>query len=198
MNQENLTKEVVEEVKEVNEEKVVIDYDKEAEVLQKAAEEAVRKVEDKSLLEMAKHLGIKEEVFKIKPDIMEIIDDTINIVRYGNEEQRRNGLIFFEVLERIGIVRMGTSLTIKDAFVLYNKELFDRPLKTKEKKGITLGAPYTVGMPEPGLTKEEFENVVSEQILRQCEDASDELIKNTIDIMWDIYKEIGSEENKNN
>ena len=200
MIQENVTN-VNEEV--MSEDKAVVDWGFDEDKAEELAEDINKKIEQEKVDEedtmrrtLNNAFGVNEKIYEINENFCEFFADVMEIVECGNPEQRREGLCIIETLERLGVIKAGVSLGVKDVFVTFNKKHFAIQEDKKKKAKVRKDKAFTVGMPELGLTKEEFDKDIEKQIRSQYAEVPQAVIDATIASSWTMYEKITKEAEK--
>lgn len=200
MNQENVTNVNEEVVNENKEDKAVVDWGFDEDKAQELAEEINKKIEqekqdkeDSVRRTLNKAFGVNEKIYEINENFYEFFTDVMEIVEKGNPEQRKEGLCIIETLERLGIIKAGVSLGVKDVFTTFNKKHFAIQEDKKKKAKVRKDKAFTVGMPKAGLTKEEFDKDIEQQIRSQYAEVPQEVVDATIVSAWSMYERISKE-----
>ena len=167
----------------------------------KSIKDAINTIVDKMML---KDFGINEKALELCPDLLTKIDRAIGAIGKGEKEQREVAISFFENLERLGIVKPGTSLDMKDSCYNFNKLLFRNydfgNSKSDTNKGPKIKNNFIEVPQEKGMSKEEFEKNIMQQIKEQDAELPKEFQDVIINEAWKSYQrnvKSDQEENSN-
>lgn len=178
------------------------------ETMEKVTEETTKEDKIKDVINtaldkmMIKDFGINEKALEICPDLLTKIDRAIGAIGKGEKEQREVAISFFETLERIGIVKPGTSLDMKDTSYNFNRLLF-RNCNCANSESVTNKKPIIkeqiIEVPqEQGISKEEFEKNIMQQIQEKnagiAKDIKDAIVK----AAWESYQRNVESEQEDN
>lgn len=166
-------------------------------------EERVCKVINRAIDEMMmKEFGISEKALEVCPKILLLIDRAIGAITNGEKEQREKAICFLESLERIGIVKPGTSLNTKDVCYSFNENLF-RNKKSNIFDNNSDSKPnikeHIIEVPgEKGLSKEEFDNNITQQIQKNNAGMDKKLQDVIVKKAWESYQRNVESEQEDN
>lgn len=156
-------------------------------------EERVSKVINSAIDRMMmEDIGISEKALEVCPRILLLINRAIGAITDGEKEQREKAICFLESLERIGIVKPGTSLNIKDTCYSFNKYLL-RNKKSNIFDNNSDSKPnikeHIIEVPnEKGLSKEEFDNNIMQQIQKNNAGMDKKLQDVIVNKAWESYQ----------
>ena len=154
---------------------------------------------------MIDEFGINEKIFDICPKFLDKFNDAFGAISKGEENQKEVGISFVENMERIGVIKPGSSLVIRDKYYNFNELRFTKnkdEFLDKTKPGNV--NKFVVEMPMiKGLSKEELKKHIMEQIKKQGEELPEDILNSIVEKTWESYKEFLStdsddqEENSN-
>lgn len=149
--------------------------------------------------------GINERIFDICPEFLKRFDMAMGAISNGEPVQREEAISFIENMERIGVIKPGSSLVIRDKYYNFNELRFTKnkdEFLDKTKPGNV--NKFVVEMPMiKGLSKEELKKHIMEQIKKQGEELPEDILNSIVEKTWESYKEFLStdsddqEENSN-
>lgn len=160
----------------------------------------INSIVDKMMME---EFGITEKTLELCPKLLSKIDRAIGAIRNGEKEQREVAISFFENLERIGIVKPGTALNMKDSCYNFDPMKFHKNDNNKavSKDKTPIIKEHIIEVPqEQGISKEEFEKNIMQKIQEKnagiAKDIKDAIVK----AAWESYQrnvESDQEDNSN-
>lgn len=139
-------------------------------------------------------LGINKEIFEICPKFLDVLGDALEAILRGDSEQRNVGMNFVESMERIKVIKPGTSLEIKDIYYNFKESKIRKVINSDsipDKQGTKGLDKFVVNIPNSkDLTKEEVTALILEQTAEQNIDIDDETLSYILETVWERYKEI--------
>lgn len=178
------------------------------ETIEKATEETTKEERVSKVINsaidrmMMEDFGISEKALEVCPKILSLINRAIGAITNGEKEQREKAICFLESLERIGIVKPGTSLDIKDTCYSFNEHLF-RNKKSNIFDNNSDSKPsikeHIIEVPnEKGLSKEEFDNNITQQIQKNNAGMDKKLQDVIVKKAWESYQRNVESEQEDN
>ena len=167
----------------------------------KELEDVVNHIDDDEIKKFIIEIyGINEKIFDICPGFLKKFDTALGAIAEGEPAQRETAVSFVDNMERIGVIKPGSSLVILDKYYKFNETKYeDFKDKTSKEKKQCETENFKIELPdEKGLSKEEVENDVIQQLKKQGKELPSYIQKSVFESVWKSYQEIvGSEQEEN-